>query len=39
MNKRIAVNLATLESRKHEANAIKSGIKIFTAGKAGGYLS
>ena len=34
MSRKISVNLATLESKKHEVNAIKSGIKIYEAGKA-----
>jgi len=38
-NKRICVNLATLESRIHEVNAIKSGIRLFEAGNATSHRS
>ena len=33
MEKEISVGLATLESKKHEVNSIKSGIKIYESGK------
>lgn len=33
-DKNIAITMATLESRLHEVNAIKSGIKLYRAGKA-----
>ena len=32
-DKKISVNLATIENRRHEVNAIKSGKKIFEAGQ------
>jgi len=34
LEKKICVNMATLESRVHEVNAITSGVKIFEAGNA-----
>ena len=30
---KVTINMATLESKKHEVNAIKSGIKIYESGK------
>ena len=33
MKKEISVGLATLESKKHEVNSIKSGFKIYESGK------